>query len=1173
MSTYPTRSTARSPLGTLVARPATPLGEADDIARARWMEENPPESGSFGDSYVQNVAAGPVFTLWRKAQALGFARDPDFRLTQQVLDDYTRPEYGVDQDLWDRYGEAVSDAHAEYIHETNMLIMEKRKALSKGGFGSFAGGILGSLSDPGSVAVGLLTGGAGFAARLGVAGNAAIAGGSNMLLTGIQASEDPGVTGMDVLRAGVGGAGFGAASAAGIQRLGTRVLAGAAGQALPPLAVDFLMDDRPGNQVLLDLGTNLAFGGLFNAIPPTNATPAQVRMAEKVNAVGTRMKGTALGTTPEYASDAVLDVLGIRDPTPAPDLSAYAPTDPSDSLVTGGNASESPSVRVTETAPPPSAMGAATAADTAKATLDAPADPFDFDVSEIARTAYATPKASYSKKFMIGGVDVGVFRWDMAGMVGGSEIPEFRAAGRILGTDWVPDETGAPITYSAYEYVQDRYKASLAETSLPADQAYLAHREAATKAGTPVLSKDEFAVQVGKAARRGETSADPNVAATVSVYRKAFEALKERARRHGIDLGWVENYLPRRYNAAAIDERIMDLGRRFAPSRDEQTQFAKGREILTGVLERSLAAKNAPKLKQTTFRGKKVMVPSTDRPEVLRARAEAILDRGGRSTTEDITAGRIVLDETYREQIPLPDGSTYDIGVEDLIENDIRVLFASYSQQLHGKMAIAKIGQVFGQEIDGLLEASESVGQIVKVLEQKARESGRPEKSWRPDLTKIETMLKQTAGMPLYESTGTSRTLDGIRKLNNIRSMANVGSSINNSVELVQAAAEIGGTFVAKRVVPGIEEVLTMARGGESSSQLAKDLFRMGIAIDRVASRILPRLGDDLANPIGKTAPEIGLAHGERMAFDWSIQSFSTDAARFTTAAAYLDKWADIAHAGNGFSEKRLALQGLSKRDESAILDQIRQHAVWTDKPGGTLDHMGFENWDPHTRRIFQQATSRTARRLVQENSPTSYAQWMTGPVGKMLSQYRNFAFTAHTAKFLAEVKTRDATTGYIIAATSVGAMALYTARTLLDASVRKDKREFLEDRLSLKKVVFAGYSRAGWSALFPTAIDTLVSDLGPYQPIFSYARTTGLRGGGLIGNPTVDFLKETGFNPLDFDPLKVPRAIAAPLIPGYQFSQQDWRAMKAGLAIPDILNLRKLADEYAKELPATSDE
>jgi hypothetical protein len=373
--------------------------------------------------------------------------------------------------------------------------------------------------------------------------------------------------------------------------------------------------------------------------------------------------------------------------------------------------------------------------------------------------------------------------------------------------------------------------------------------------------------------------------------------------------------------------------------------------------------------------------------------------------------------------------------------------------------------------------------------------------------------------------------------------------------------------------VPGIQEVLTMARGGESSSQLAKDLFRMGIAIDRAASRVLPRLGDDLANPIGKTAAELRLAQGERLAFDVSLQSFTTDAARFTAAAAYLDKWADIAHAGNGFSEKRLALQGLSKRDESAILGQIRQHAVWTDKPGGTLDHMGFENWDPHTRRIFQQATSRTARRLVQENSPTSYAQWMTGPVGKMLSQYRNFAFTAHTAKFLAEVKTRDATTGYIIAATSVGAMALYTARTLLDASVRKDKREFLEDRLSLKKVVFAGYSRAGWSALFPTAIDTLVSDLGPYQPIFSYARTTGLRGGGLIGNPTVDFLKETGFNPLDFDPLKVPRAIAAPLIPGYQFSQQDWRAMKAGLAIPDILNLRKLADEYAKELPATSDE
>lgn len=1134
---------ARSTLGTLIANPATPLGPIDDIMAARFAEENPPESGSFGDSFIQSFAGGPTGVLFRKAKALGFERDPEFKLTQQVLDDYTRPEYGVDADLWDKYADAVSHEHAEYIHETNMMIMEKRKALSKGGFGSFSGNILGSLMDPGTVAVGLLTGGAGFATRVGIAGNAAIAGGSNMLLTGIQASEDPGITGMDVLRAGVGGAGFGAVSAAGIRSVGTRVLAGAAGQAVPPLAVDFLMDDRPGNQILLDLGTNLAFGGLFNAYPSADATPAQLKMAETSHKVGARMKETSLGNTPDYRDSlpAVLDVLGLNDPTPAPDLSPYA--NPIVSTVSAETST-----------PPVSAMGAATAADTARDTLAAPADPFDLDLSEIARTAYATPKASFSTKFNVAGHDIGAYRWDMVGMVGGSDIPEFRAAARATGLDWVPDQTGAPVTFSASEWVVDRQKATLAEAYLPADRAYAAHRESAKKAGTPVLSKDDFAVSAGKAARRGEQHADPNVAATAKVYRKGFNDLHERALRHGVDIGYTPDYLPRRYNAGAVDDRIMALGRGLDSTRDPATQYAKGRDALANVLTRAQQKAD----------------PAVD-PVVARARAEAILDKGGRSTTEDITAGRIVLDETYREQIPMPDGSTYDIGVEDLIENDIRVLFASYSHQLHGKMAISRLAQVFGTNMDGSKEVVEGIGGILKSLETTARDSGLPEVNWRTDLNKIERMLKITAGMPLYQTTAITRGLDAARKLGSIRGMANVGSSINNTVELVQAAAELGAEYVAKRVVPGLAEIHALVKNGAPIGEMARDLERIGLGIDRVASRILPRLGDDLSQPIGKTALELNLARGERAAFDVSLQSFTTDAARITTGMAYFDRWASIAHAGQMFSEKRLALQGLSAIDAGNIAEQIRQHAVWVDKPGGALDHMGFENWDPHLRRQFQQATSRTVRRLVMENNATGYAQLMTTPAGKMLAQFRTFAFGAHASKFLVEAKTRDATTAYIIAVTSVGAAALYTARTLFDASVQSDRKKFLEDRLNTKKVMLAAYSRASYSALFPTFIDTLVSDMGRQDPWFSYARTTGLRGGGILGNPTVDFLKETGFNPLDFDPLKVPRAIAAPLIPGYDFSQQDWRAMKAGLAIPDILNLRKLADEYAKELPAES--
>jgi hypothetical protein len=946
---------------------------------------------------------------------------------------------------------------------------------------------------------------------------------------------------MDILRAGAGGAGFGAASRlTGKLSLGKRILAGAGGQAVPPLAID-IMDDRPGNAVLLELGTNLAFGGLFNAIPPTSIRKDQLRSAEAMHRVGMRMIDASKGKPVEYSASlpALQAVIGIENgPTPAPDLTAYLPTDP------------------TPRTTPTKTLGAATATDTAQPGLDKPTDPLDLDLSELATMRNTTPKASFSKKFTFLGHDWGTLRWDMAGMVGGSEIPDFRAAARAVGLDWIPDETGAPVTYSASEWVTDRYKATVAELHLTADQAYAQHREAAKKGGRPALSRDEFNVEVGKALRRGGASGDPNVESTAKAFRATLDRLNDMAKRHGVDIGYVTNYVPRKWNAGAIDAIITDLGAKLAPDRDLATQFAIGKQAVSDMIDRSVNPSPGP---------------AGSRGKGTGSAGESVIQKGGRASTEDITANRIDLDETYREAITLPDGSTYDIGIEDLIESDAAVLLASYAHQIHGKMAISRLAQVFGTQMDGSKEVVEGISGIVKSLERTARDSGLPEVKWRDDLTKIETMLKLTAGVPTYKMDMVTRTFDGLRRIANMRSMANVGTSVNNSIELVQASAELGGEFVSQRIVPAMKEVISIAREGKYTSELARDLAQLGIGIDRAASRILPRLGDDLANPVGKTKFEILLAKGERLAFDVSLQSFATDAARFTAGMAYMDKWASLAHAGQMFSEKRLALQGLSTSDARAIAEEIKKHAVWANKPGGTLRHMGFENWDPHLRRQFSQAASRTVRRLVLENNPTSYAQWMTRPVGKVLAQFRTFSFVSHSAKFLAEFRTRDITTSYVIAATTVGAASLYVARTLMDAAVQKDKKEFLEDRLDAKKIMLAAYSRSSYSALFPTFVDTLISDFGRQDPLFSFARTTGLRGGGLIGNPTVDYLKEIGFNPLDFDPLKVPRAIVGPLSPDYRFSQQDWRALKAGLAIPDILNLRKLADQYARELPPTS--
>jgi len=767
----------------------------------------------------------------------------------------------------------------------------------------------------------------------------------------------------------------------------------------------------------------------------------------------------------------------------------------------------------------------------------------------------------------VGGVDIGLMRFDMVGMVGGSEIPEFRAAARGIGLDWLVDEAGSPITYSAAEWVVDRHKAALADAYLPADRAFYEHRKGGGK-----MTRDEFDTAIGRALRRpADPQADPHVASAAKAYRDVLNAIHERAVRHGVDIGYTPDYVPRRWSPEAIDAASAEIGAALMPTRDKATQFAAGREAVTKLLAESIEKAIEPTRGTVTIAGKSSPGWIREGSDQARARAEAIVQNGGRSSTEDPTAKRIVMDETHKHDLLMPDGSTYTLAVEDLLENNAAVLLSGYSHRLHGKMAVSRLATVLGANMDGSLEVVEGITGIVNRLAETARERGVPEAQFLPDLKKIERMLKLAAGVPVYEHTTGTRVLDAIRKIGMIRTMSNVGSAINNQVELVHAMAELGSANVMSRWVPAMKEVINLARTGQQGPQMARDLERIGIAIDRVTSRVLPRRGEELGHPVGRTAAEVWLARGERFAFDASLQSFSTDAARLATGMAFMDRWAELAMSGGGFSEARLAQMGLNPQQAEGIMAQIKQHAVWADKPGGRLDHLGLEQWDPFLRRSFDQAASRTIRRLILENSPTSYAKWMSSPGGKVLAQLRTFAFGAHTAKFLAEVQMRDATTAYTIAFTTIGSAALYTSRVMLDAAVQKDRKKYLEDRLSPDKVMKAAYSRAAYSALFPTAIDSLWSDMGRQDPIFSFARTSGLRGGGIVGNPTVDFLNETGFSPLDFDPLRVPRAIAAPVIPGYQFSRQDYRALKSGLAIPDILNLRKLMDRYAQDLPPTS--
>jgi hypothetical protein len=235
-------------------------------------------------------------------------------------------------------------------------------------------------------------------------------------------------------------------------------------------------------------------------------------------------------------------------------------------------------------ATPDKTLGAATPTDTSQPGVQPTTEPTDLDLSELTRLQQTTPKAAYSAKTNVGGVDIGLMRFDMVGMVGGSEIPEFRAAARGIGLDWLVDEAGSPITYSAAEWVVDRHKAALADAYLPADRAFYEHRKGGGK-----MTRDEFDTAIGRALRRPtDPQADPHVASAAKAYRDVLNAIHERAVRHGVDIGYTPDYVPRRWSPEAIDAASAEIGAALMPTRDKATQFAAGREAVTKLLAESI---------------------------------------------------------------------------------------------------------------------------------------------------------------------------------------------------------------------------------------------------------------------------------------------------------------------------------------------------------------------------------------------------------------------------------------------------------------------------------------------------------------------------------------------------------------------------------------------------------
>lgn len=1118
--------------------------------------------------------------------------DPSYMLESENWDELTQ---GIPRDYWSRFGSAGSHQHALDIRQSLLDLIDSKSVLSRAGWSGRAASITASLTDPAVLAVGALTGGTGLAGSAGttVAGMARagfVMGAPFAALEYGRSLEDPTVRNTDIALAGASGflGGAGSARTALMPRT-ARFLAAGAGQAAPYAAVGAVQPSGERAEYFINAGMQFALGGAFNAI---HATEPNLRVNVKLSEAGVHMandgyveaaRAAGVKLTPEGEAKFSESInTQVRDNTIFESQGRPAMDEAGMSLSI-----------VDELARqyPASAFGPGAAA---QAEIGAGAMPEipdvtrkvgDIDLLWLATDPGRAPKSAFVKtwEFQVGGKQqrVGVGRASMASFVGQSDVPMILDVGFAVMPDPVPRQ-GEVTQYSLHDWAMRRREAYAARFNGELDIDFAEHRKTSLAANVDPMSRDEFKAEVSKAVRRqvASYSGDPIVNRVADRVRERFAELHDLAKRQGA-YGWDrfdsrDTYLTRLHQRHLLDAGVLRFGEKemvrlwaesiqsHSPNVDPKVAVAMARAVIRNGGKRGAQTFDTLMFSDPGVLAERLkpLVESGEiTPEAAAAAVAAITAPAQEAGVHPRAKTRINTDETYRTRLTdQSTGEAVDTGIEDFLDNDIEHIFEVYSRSVIGVSAIGELTRSLkartGVEVRG-------IEGIKRLLAAEAEKAGVRADS---DIAKIEAVLKMTAGYPLYENTMGRQIARGVRNFQRFRLMSSAMTGVRNSLELTDAVAELGmGAFM--RQMPAIGDAAQASfLGGKVNSQLVRELgiiaaYGEGSNAFRLNGRVDPETHALLSRP------EQYVAFAGRLSGYLSLQTQTQNFLERTVGAVVQQKILDIALGRGTISAERARLMGWTPEDAEAIARFMKKYALRESAGayGERLVSANEENWSGkgavEAATKYRQGVELLTSRLVQQSNPAQSALWMTTEIGKIITQFKQFAIQSWENKALTELSVRDVRAFYKVMLGMGVAGAGYIATTVAESAGRPDADEYLAKRLTPEEVAKAAFARASFTALMPSAIDTTMNFAGR-DPLFANTRTTGLQQDLILGNPTVDWMLAAK---------QVPNATShafGQLWDDRSFTRDDLSTIQKGLGIPNVFGVKQLFEIAGQDLP-----
>lgn len=972
-----------------------------------------------------------------------------------------------------------------------------------------------------------------------------------------------------------------------------RAVAGALAQGSPTLALDAVISDKDGTEMMGAWALNSLLGGAFNAMNVGSKLSRDIDDAAKntikrVQAETARQQGVDLTVKGQKALEAP-DYVGRFIEGEAADFDA-------------------PDLPPSPTGTPPSAdtpktkKGPSFGIGTAGADDPAFRQPKtrdnwkvgDFDATHAdEENGFLSGLEKFSNKYL---------RLAPIARVMNSDIRELRYVASMFMTD--PTKN-----YAGMAAQVDQARASFRKKYYPLYEKL----ETEARKANPSMTGEQFREEVTKTIRRINTlTVDPNN----PIHKAALEHIRLRdelvdiAARHGVPWSYEmevgpdgkktpkprfrskedSNYMPIMAKRAVIDA-ILSGKSEFGSLGSEKIRELVGEAVFKAMkmdltdpddVARARRASGllADRWLSNVGTHNEAMAAAETRLFSLDDRAEVVeILKGAGVHSDNIEAilfgmgpkkqaegknpfkRRMPLDVTHGIEWVDGSGITKRLSIEDLLVNDAMVLTHRYADAVLSQSAFAEGMRVFAQKYD-IAEPPQTIGDLMGYL---GKATGRADD---PNLERIRFAVNATLGgtPPEYFLKRRGKMFAASRALRNAQQLAllgNVTAGVQNFSNIAHVLGSAGWDTTI-RLFPVLPEIAKATWNGKAPpAGIIRMVTDLGIGVHSITDRVMPYVSmeDGIAGQVGwMENATMKAAHFSHRA---SGQRWTTDLSEILAGASMSEKLFRAAQSGKPLGTKLLASLGIDSEMGERIASQIRKHGYGTDVKTGEFN---LRKWDDlQAAATAQNSIIAFTRRVSWQPDVTELSGVMASEEMKLFFQMRRFGLTAYEHAFVPLVKRIGKNPmdmgawSMFVQASIVGSLG-YVVNSWIQSVGRPDADQYLKRKLAPEEVAKASFSRAIWSGLLPAVADTALLGLGKEAQFAGQRITLSDPGEGIAGiwnsNPTGDTLSAwarstSGIGRTFHDP-------------SYHFSVQDMRNIERGLFIPNTLNLRTWIERAA---------